>query len=87
MVKKEEGKNQKQSEDTTPTRDRLLKLLGDSVKLIYMHDEIKCGIIGWLFRVNMENIRLKMTSTRNESYSTEDIAIDKIVSVSIYDWD
>lgn len=71
-----------------PTREGLLKMLGDTVKVIW-RDQASgnlCGMIGWLFRVDDAGIRLKITATRHESYASEALEIEWLDSVVPYEW-
>jgi len=74
------------SKDTPENRKRLLQLLGESVKVIYVVDDVECGLIGWLFRVDKDIIKCKITSTRNENYSAEPIEIESIKEISAMDF-
>jgi len=74
------------SKDTPENRKRLLDLLGESVKVIHTFDEVDCGLIGWLFRVDKMFIKLKITSTRNENYTAEMIEIEKIIKIEALDF-
>jgi len=81
-----ENKQYDFSKDTPENRDHLLALLGETVKVVHTIDNVKCGLIGWLFRVGIDIIQLKITSTRNETYSAEPVEIETIDSISAMDY-
>lgn len=90
----ERGKRKK--EEKTMTKDlpvemkktgriELLKKAGHMVNITYNGAEDKaCFGIGWFFAMDDEFVRLKVTSTRNETYDAMEIEIESITGISDY---
>lgn len=69
-------------------RTGLLKQAGKMVTVNYqgLNDE-PCFGIGWFFAMDEETVKLKVTSTRNETYEAIEIEITRITAISGYHLD
>lgn len=63
-------------------RKEVLKKAGEIVLVRYQGvNKQECFVIGWLFNMDENSIRLKITSTRFESYESAEVDILKVISV------
>lgn len=67
-------------------RNELLKKAGKMVT-IYYHSQAgyKCFAIGWFYALDTEEVKLKVTSTRNETYESIQIQLELVDSIEDYD--
>ncbi|MFW9991980.1 MAG: hypothetical protein ACFFD4_07950 [Candidatus Odinarchaeota archaeon] len=66
-------------------RDALLKKAGKMITVTYKGlEDQPCFGIGWFFAMDEDSVRLKVTSTRNETYEAMEIEIDRITGFSDY---
>ena len=66
-------------------RSELLKKAGKMVTIYYHSEEKKCFAIGWFYALNTETVKLKVTSTRNETYESIELPFDQIEKIEDYD--
>ncbi len=63
-------------------RKEVLKKAGEIVLVRYQGaNKAECFVIGWLFNMDEDSIRLKITSTRFESYESAEVPINLIISI------
>ena len=62
-------------------RDELMKRRGQMATILYKENGAECFAIGWFFQLTLDHARLKVTSTRFETYESLDIAIDQISKI------
>ena len=65
-------------------RDDLIKRRGHMVTILYRENGSDCFAIGWFFQLTLDMARLKVTSTRFETYESLDIPIDQITKIEEY---
>lgn len=63
-------------------REELLKHAGEMVIIHYGDD---CFVIGWFFAMDVNDIHLKITSTKFETYESRSVFIDVIKSIQKYE--
>ena len=70
------------------SRKELIKKKGEVVEITYtgLNDK-ECFGIGWFFQLTEESARLKVTSTKGDSYECMNIIVDKITAISSFDID
>lgn len=69
----------------TLERTELFKKAGNMVKVDYRGTDNKvCFAIGWFFAMDDDLVRLKVTSTRNETYEAMEIEIDTVTGITDY---
>lgn len=67
-------------------REDLLKKAGKMV-IVYYHNEsnLDCFAIGWFYAMDSCEVKLKVTSTRFETYESIGIEIDQIDKIEGYE--
>ena len=68
-------------------REELLKKAGKMVMVYYHSDNQKCFAIGWFYAMNPGFVRLKVTSTRFETYESIEIDLADIDKIEDYQHD
>ena len=66
-------------------REDLLKKAGKMVIVYYHKDEHICFAIGWFYAMDRNEVKLKVTSTRFETYESIAIELDYIDKIEDYD--
>ena len=72
------------TQDKRVKREELIKRRGHMVTILYKENGAECFAIGWFFQLTIDMARLKVTSTRFETYESLDIAIDQIYKIEEY---
>ena len=68
-------------------RNELMKKAGTMVKINYTSDSKDCFAIGWFYAMDPVTIKLKVTSTKYETYENILIDITDISGIETYDID
>lgn len=69
-------------------RKELIKKAGKMVTIFY-HTQTKqdCFAIGWFYSMDVDTIKLKVTSTRFETYESIEIDLDSVDKIEDYSID
>lgn len=82
---KDKDKKEMEIKEKLFDRNELFKKAGNMVKVDYRGTDGKvCFAIGWFFAMDDELVRLKVTSTRNETYEAMEIEIDTVTGITDY---
>ena len=65
-------------------RNEIIEQAGNMVLVKYMDDEKLCFVIGWFFAMSQNAIRVKITSTKHLTYESQEVPIDGITEISVY---
>ena len=65
-------------------RTELINHAGNIVMVKYLEEEKACFVIGWFFALNVDSIRLKITSTKHLTYESVEVPIDLITEIQPY---
>ena len=69
-------------------RNELVKKAGKMVTIYYHSANAeKCFAIGWFYALDVESLKLKVTSTRFETYESIEIPLDQVDSIEDYQHD
>lgn len=68
-------------------RQEILKKAGKMVCVYYNTDGKACFAIGWFYALSPVEVRLKVTSTKYETYENIPIEITDIDKIEDYDFD
>ena len=67
------------------TRADIMKRAGEIVKVEFKGSgDSECFLIGWFYGLIDDTIRLKVTSTKHESYESINIPVDRVTDISQY---
>ncbi len=67
-------------------RNELMKKAGKMVTVYYHSSENeKCFAIGWFYALDINSVKLKVTSTRNETYESIQMPIEQVDKIEDYD--
>lgn len=72
------------TKDKDIKREDLLVKAGQMVKVVYNIDDHACFGIGWFFAMDETSVRLKVTSTKFETYESIEIDIKDVVDITDY---
>lgn len=86
MTEKKEKKKPKRDLPEPITRMDIIQKRGQMVTVLYTDEEriLPCFAIGWFFQLTIDTVRLKVTSTRFETYESLDILIDLVYGIEEY---
>lgn len=67
------------------TRADIMKRAGEIVKVEFKgSDNQENFLIGWFYGLIDDTVRLKVTSTKHESYESINIPVDRVTDISNY---
>jgi hypothetical protein len=65
-------------------RNDLLKQAGSMVIIYYSQDNMECFAIGWFYAMDILAIKLKVTSTKYETFENITIDLSEITKIETY---